>query len=78
MFKNSDNKNDIEAGHTCSGRVFREVHLANLFKLNYRDKGFYSGEEEDMTDEEHSEPTGTKEGKAEELRREEPETSRIA
>jgi hypothetical protein len=26
-------------------------------------------------DEEHSEPTGTEEGKAEELRREEPETS---
>jgi hypothetical protein len=55
MFKNSDSDSDTEAGHTCSGRVFREVHLANLFKKNYRDKGFYSGEEADPTDEEHSE-----------------------
>jgi hypothetical protein len=35
MFKNSDSDNDTEAGHTHSGRVFREVHLANLFKKNY-------------------------------------------
>jgi hypothetical protein len=32
MFKNSDSDNDIEAGHTRSGREFREVHRANLFK----------------------------------------------
>jgi hypothetical protein len=44
MFKNSNNDSDIEAGHTCSGRVFREVPLMNLFKKNYRDEGFYSGE----------------------------------
>jgi hypothetical protein len=43
MFKNSDNDNDTEAGHTRNGRVFREVPLVNLFKKNYRDEGFYSG-----------------------------------
>jgi hypothetical protein len=72
MFKNFDNDNDTEAGHTRSGRVFREVHLANLFKQNYGDEGFYSGEEEDLTDEEHSETVGTEEGKVEELRQGEP------
>jgi hypothetical protein len=54
MFKNSDSDNDIEVGHTCSGRAFKEFHLVNLFKKNYGDKGFYSGEEGDLTDEEHS------------------------
>jgi hypothetical protein len=44
-----------------------KVHLANLFKKNYWDECFYSGEEVDLTDKEHS-----KEGKAEELRRDEP------
>jgi hypothetical protein len=78
MFKNSDSDSDTEAGHTRSGRVFREVNLANLFKQNYGDEGFYSGEEADLTDEEHSEPAGTEEGKAEKLRREEPETSETA
>jgi hypothetical protein len=78
MFKNLDSDNDIEAGHMCSGRVFREFHLANLFKKNYRDEGFYSGEEVDLTNEEHSEPTRTEEGKAKEPRREEPETSGTA
>jgi hypothetical protein len=67
IFKNSDNDSDIKDGHTCSGRAFREVHLANLFKKNYGDEGFYSGEEEDLTDEEHLEPTREEEGKAEEL-----------
>jgi hypothetical protein len=57
MFRNSDSDNDTEAGHTRSGRVFREVHLVNLFKKNYGDEGFYSGEEADLTDEDHSEPT---------------------
>jgi hypothetical protein len=54
MFRNSESDNDIKARHTHSGKEFREVHLANLFKKNYGDKGFYSGEEVDLTDEEHS------------------------
>jgi hypothetical protein len=44
MFKNSDSDNDTEDGHTRSERAFEEVHLANLFKKNYRDEGYYSGE----------------------------------
>jgi hypothetical protein len=78
MFKNSDNDNDTEAGHTRSGRVFREVPLVNLFKKNYGDEGFYSGEEADLMDEEHSESARPEEGKAEEPRREEPEASGTA
>jgi hypothetical protein len=78
MFKNSDSDNDIEVGHTCSGRVFREVHLANLFKKKYGDEGFYSGEEADLTYEQHSEPTRSEEGEAEEPRQDEPETSGTA
>jgi hypothetical protein len=57
------------------GRVFKGVHLEKLFKKNYREEGFYSGEEVDLTDEEHSEPTRTKEGEAKEFRQSEPETS---
>jgi hypothetical protein len=57
MFKNSDSDNDTEPGHIHSGRVFREVPLVNLFKKNYGDEGFYSGEEADLTDREHSEST---------------------
>jgi hypothetical protein len=53
MFKNSDNDKNTKARHTRSGRVFREVHLANLFKQKYGDEVFYSGEEADLTDEEH-------------------------
>jgi hypothetical protein len=49
-----------------------------MFKENYRDEGFYRGEEVDLTDEEHSEPTKTEEGRDEELRWDEPETSGIA
>jgi hypothetical protein len=78
MFNNLDNDNNIEVGHTHSGRAFREVHLAKLFKKNYGDEGFYSGEEVDLTDEDHSEPTGIEEGKVEEPRWEEPETSGTA
>jgi hypothetical protein len=55
MFKNSDSDSDTKAGHTRSGRSFREVPLANLFKNNYGDEGFYSEEEEDQTDKEYSE-----------------------
>jgi hypothetical protein len=75
MFKNLDKDNDTEAGHMCSGRLFREVHLVNLFKKNYGDEGFYSGEEADLIDEDHSELARTEEGKADELRQEESETS---
>jgi hypothetical protein len=67
MFKNSDNERDTEAGHTHSGKLFRGVHLENMFKQNYGDKGFYSGEEADLTDKEHSEPTKVEEEEAEEL-----------
>jgi hypothetical protein len=65
MLNNSDSDSDTEDRHTHSGRVFREVHLANLFKKNYEDEGFYSGEEANLTDEEHSESTRTEEGKSE-------------
>jgi hypothetical protein len=78
MFKNSDSDNDIEAGHTRSGRAFKEVPLANLFKKNYGDEGFYSGEEVDLMDEEHSKPSREEEGKDEEPRREEPKSSETA
>jgi hypothetical protein len=54
MFNNSNNNNNIETGHTHSGRVFKEVHLVNLFKKNYGDASFYSGEEADLMDEENS------------------------
>jgi hypothetical protein len=46
-----------------------------LFKKNYREEGFYSGEEVDLTDEEHPEPTKTEEGEVEELRQSETEAS---
>jgi hypothetical protein len=49
-----------------------------LFKQNYEEEGFYIGEEVDLTDEEHSEPTSTEEGEVEELHRSEPETSGTA
>jgi hypothetical protein len=75
MFKNSNSDSDTKDGHTCSGRVFQGVHLENLFKKNYGEEGFYSGEEADLTDEEHSEPMGPKEEAVEELRRNELETS---
>jgi hypothetical protein len=54
MFKMLDSDNDTKAGCTRSGRVFREVHLANLFKQNFGEEGFYSGEEAELTNEEHS------------------------
>jgi hypothetical protein len=49
-----------------------------LFKKNYGEEGFYSEEEVDLADEEHSEPTRTEEGEAEELFQSEPEASRTA
>jgi hypothetical protein len=70
MFNNSDSDREIEAKHTCSGRVFIEVPLMNLFKKNYGDEGFYSGEEVDLTDEEHLE-----EGKVAKPHQEEPKAS---
>jgi hypothetical protein len=75
MFRNSDNDSDTEAGHTRSGKVFRGVHLENLFKKNYGEEGFYSGEVADLTDEEHSKPTRMEEGSAEEVRLIESKTS---
>jgi hypothetical protein len=59
----------------CSGRAFKEVPLVNLFKKKYGDDGFYSGEEVDLIDEEHSESTREEEGRAEEPCQEEPKTS---
>jgi hypothetical protein len=78
MFKISDSDNDTKAGDTRSGKVFRGVHLENLFMQNYGEEGFYSGEEVDLIDEEHPEPTKTEEGEAEELRQSETETSGTA
>jgi hypothetical protein len=75
MFRNSDSDRDTKYGHTHSGRVFRGVHLENLFKQNYGEEGFYSGEEVDLTDKEHFEPTEIEEGQVEELRRRETKTS---
>jgi hypothetical protein len=79
MFKNSDSDSDVEVGHTCSGRTFREVPLENLFE-KYRepilqDEGFYSGEEEELLSEEHSGSIGPREENTGEPRREEPKTS---
>jgi hypothetical protein len=65
MFKNLDSDSDTEARCTHSGRVFRGVHLENLFKKNYGEEGFYSGEEVDLTDGEHSEPVRIEEGEVE-------------
>jgi hypothetical protein len=75
MFKNLGSDNDTEAGHTRNGRVFKEVHLTNLFKNNYGEEGFYIGEELDLTDEEHSKPIREKEGKVEEPCQDETKTS---
>jgi hypothetical protein len=45
-----------------------------LFKKNYEEEGLYSGEEVDLTDEEHPDPTRTEEGESEELRQSKPQT----
>jgi hypothetical protein len=74
MFRNSDSDNEIEVRHMRSGRVFRGIHLENLFKKNYGEEGLYSEEEVDLNDEEHSEPTKIEEGEAEEIRQSEPKT----
>jgi hypothetical protein len=78
MFKNLDNNSDTEDGHMQSERLFKEVLLANLFKKNYEDEGFYSGEETDLTNEEHSKSTRTKEVQTDELHRGELEISGTA
>jgi hypothetical protein len=82
MFKNSDSDNDTEVGHTCSGRSFREVPLVNLFEQSHeplaQDEGFYSGEEEELLNEEYSESSRTEEGKTEEPHQEESITSGTA
>jgi hypothetical protein len=46
-----------------------------LLKHNFREEGFYSGQEVYLTDEDHPETTRTEEGEAEVLRQSEPETS---
>jgi hypothetical protein len=82
MFNNSDSDSDTEAGHMRSGRTFREVPLANLFAQDHepllQEEGFYSGEEEEILNEEHLGSIGPREEKTEEPRREEPETSGTA
>jgi hypothetical protein len=79
MFKNLDNDSDMEVGHTCSGRTFRDVPLVNLFQQSHeplaQDEGFYSGEEEDLLNEEHSGSAGAEEDNIEEPCQEESETS---
>jgi hypothetical protein len=75
MFNNSDSDNDTYDGHTHSGRSFREVPLANLFKKKYGDKGFYSGEEEYLIDEEQAKSARIEEVGSEELHQGEIETS---
>jgi hypothetical protein len=79
MFKNSDIDNDTEVGHTHSGRILREVPLANLFEQDHEplllEEGFYSGEEVELLSEEQSGFVGPREEKTEEPRREELETS---
>jgi hypothetical protein len=76
MFKNSDSDNNTEDGITHSGRPFKEVHLANLFKKKYGDEVFYSGEEVDLTYEEYSEFAITEEVQNGELLQGERETLR--
>jgi hypothetical protein len=65
MFKDSDNDSDTEVGHTRSGRVFREVPLENLFEKDneplLQEEGFYSGEEEELLNKEHSGSVGPRE-----------------
>jgi hypothetical protein len=78
MFRNSDSDSDTDVEHTCNGRVFQGVHLENLFKKNYREEGFYNGEEEDLTNKEHPKPSSPEEGATEELHQDEPENSRTA
>jgi hypothetical protein len=49
-----------------------------LFKKNYGEEGFYTGEEVYLTDEENPEPTRTEKGEVEELCQSETETSGTA
>jgi hypothetical protein len=81
MFKNLDSDNDTNIRHTHSGRTFREVPLVNLFEQSHeptQEEGFYSGEEEELLNEEHSESTREEEEKTEEPHQEESETSGTA
>jgi hypothetical protein len=78
MFKNLDSDNNIEVGHTCSGRTFKKFPLENLFEQDHepllREEGFYSGEEEELLSEEHSGFVGPREEKTEEPHQEESNT----
>jgi hypothetical protein len=78
-FKKSNRDNDTKVGHTRSGRTFKEVPLVNLFEQTHKplaqDEGFYSGEEEEILNEEHLDSTRAEEGNTEEPRQEESYTS---
>jgi hypothetical protein len=78
MFNILDNDSDTEARHTRSGKLFREVPLANLFNQNYGGEGFYSGEEAYLTNEEYLESTRTEEVQTKEIHRGDPETPGIS
>jgi len=65
MFKNLDSDNNTKVEHTHSGRAFREVPLVKLFEPLIQNEGFYSGEEEEILNEEHSETVRTEKGKTE-------------
>jgi hypothetical protein len=77
MFKNSNRDNNTKVRHMCSGITFTEVYLVNLFEKNHeptQEEGFYSGEEEYLLSEEHSESSRAEERKTEEPCREVSET----
>jgi hypothetical protein len=79
MFKNSDSDNNIEIEHTRSGRAFREVPLVNIFEQIHKptqEEGFYSGEEEELLNEERSWPAREEEENTEEIFQEDSETSK--
>jgi hypothetical protein len=82
MFKNSDSDNNTTIRHTCNGRIFREVPLVNLFEKDQeyllQEEGFYSGEEEELLNEEKSGSIGPREEENEEPRWEQPKTSGTA
>jgi hypothetical protein len=82
MLKNLDRDNDTEVGHTHSGRAFRKAPLVNLFEQSHepleQNEGFYSGEDEELLNEEHSESARVEGGKNEEPRQGESETSGTA
>jgi hypothetical protein len=68
MFKNSNSDSDTEIRQTCNRITFREVPLVNLFKKIHeptKEEGFYSGEEEKLFNDEHSDYARAEEEKTE-------------